>query len=225
MSLDPELLAAFLPEFEAGLVRFAAEPVTATLAPLRAMAEALGIEALAAPLRAAEEALAAGDAAAAAAEVPALRAALAVLAGGEPPPAAEAPLPVLVVDDSATIRRLLRAILAREPRLAIVAEAADGAEALRLMAAHQPALTLLDLEMPVLDGMGFLAAWALRGVGEVLVVSSVAGPGSDQALEALRRGAAGCVAKPSGALSLDLEERAGEEVLAACRRIAGLVPA
>ena len=126
------------------------------------------------------------------------------------------PLRVLVVDDSRTIRRLLREVISADPALEWAGEAADGEEGLRRAAALNPDVTLLDLEMPVLDGMGFLAEWALAGSGAVVVVSSAAPPGSAMALEALRRGALACVAKPSGALSPDLAARAGDAIRAAC---------
>jgi len=99
----------------------------------------------------------------------------------------------------------------------VVGEAMDGAAGLAAQAELRPDLTLLDLEMPVLDGLGFLAEWAVSGHGQVVVVSSAAHPGSAAALEVLRRGAFAAVAKPSGALSPDLAERSGAEILATIR--------
>ncbi|MFL1461412.1 response regulator [Roseococcus sp. DSY-14] len=205
-ALDEELRAALRPEWAADCGALAAAPDAAAaqraLARLRAMAGGVGLDA---PFPAAD------------APLEALRAAAPALAGVLEPPAAAAPLRVLVVDDSRTIRRLLREVLDADPALAWAGEASDGAEGLRKLAALAPDLTLLDLEMPVLDGMGFLAEWALVGGGEVIIVSSAAPPGSATALEALRRGALACVAKPSGALSPDLAARAGDAIRAACR--------
>lgn len=216
---DPELLAAFQEEFAAGCAALAAAPDLAAarrlVAQLSAMVEAMD---LAAP-RAALAALAEEE------TVEALRAAAPRLlaavrnAGAAPPDQAPAPAQarVLIVDDSATIRRLLRDILATDPGFAVVGEAMDGQAGLMELAALRPDLILLDLEMPVCDGMGFLAEWALTGPGEVVVVSSAAQPGSAVALEALRRGARAAVAKPSGALSPDLAARSGEAILRAAR--------
>jgi len=202
-ALDAELLEALRPEWAADCAALAAAPDLAAagriLARLRAMSDGVGLDA---PFPEADAPLEAVRAAAA-------RLARVLDAG---------PIRVLVVDDSRTIRRLLRDVLAADPALAWAGEAQDGAEGLRQMRALEPDLTLLDLEMPVLDGMGFLAEWALAGTGAVVVVSSAAPPGSPLALEALRRGAAGCVAKPSGALSPDLAERAGDDIRAACHR-------
>lgn len=215
---DPELLAAFQEEFAAGCAALAAAPDLAAarrqVAQLLAMAEALEM----APL---SEALAALEGEEALEALRAAAPALAALAAGDTPatdaPAADTTARVLIVDDSATIRRLLREILATDPFFTVVGEAMEGRAGLAELARLRPDLTLLDLEMPVLDGMGFLAEWALTGPGEVMVVSSAAHPGSPAALEALRRGARAAVAKPSGALSPDLAARSGEAILRAAR--------
>ncbi len=201
--MDAELLDAFLPEWASACVRLAEQPGDArALANLRALAEAPGAEALAPHI------------------------------GVLPPEAlaaqAEALLRprkatgVLIIDDSPTMRRILREIIAQDSAFAVLGEAADGEAGLAAMARLQPALTLLDIEMPVLDGLGVLRRWALRGPGLVLVVSSSAQPGGTVALEALRLGAAGVVAKPSGALSLDMADRRGEALLLAARGVLGL---
>jgi CheY-like chemotaxis protein len=215
--MEEELLAAFRAEFAEGCAALAEAPgleaARRILAHLRAMAEGIGHAALAAALAGLAEAE----------ELAAWRAAaprLAALAEGREA-AAPRRIRTLIVDDSAMMRRLLRAILAADPRFEVAGEAADGVEALAALSALAPDLTLLDLEMPRLDGMGVLAEWALTGPGAVLVVSSAAQPGSAAALEVLRRGAWGAVAKPSGALSPDLAARAGEAILAAARAAAG----
>lgn len=220
--IDEELLAAFREEFAAlcADLALAADLAAAqrALGQLRSMADGMEMAPLQARLRELEEA-----------DLDTLRAAaerLAAIASGEaqpePEPAAEErPIRTLIVDDSAMMRRMLRGILAGDPRFAVVGEAADGAAGLAALAELRPDLTLLDLEMPVLDGMGFLAEWAVAGHGAVVVVSSAAHPGSAPALEALRRGAFAAVAKPSGALSPDIAQRAGGEILATARQAAG----
>lgn len=69
---------------------------------------------------------------------------------------------ILLVDDSATVRRELRTLLDLLEGVEVVGEAADGAEGLRLAAALRPDVILLDLEMPVMDG--FAAAPRLRSL-------------------------------------------------------------
>ena len=198
--MDPELLEAFLPEWRAACARLAGGDPRA-LATLRGLAEAPGAEGLAAAIDTTEPA------------------ALATLADAL---AGHITHPVLIVDDSPTMRRILREIITEDAALRCVGEAGDGEAGLEAMARLQPALTLLDIEMPKLDGLGVLRHWALRGPGEVLVVSSSAQAGGDVALEALRLGAAGVVAKPSGALSLDMHERRGAALISAARRVLGL---
>lgn len=214
--MDEELLAAFRDEFAPLSVALAkASDLPAAqrlLAQMQAMADGMEIAPLQARLREV-------------ADIQSL-AALQVAAAGlgsmaEAPPEAR-PVRTLIVDDSAMMRRLLRGILAQDARFTVVGEAVDGAMGLTAQAELHPDLTLLDLEMPVLDGMGFLAEWAVSGHGQVVVVSSAAHPGSVSAQEVLRRGAWAAVAKPSGALSPDLAERSGAEILATAREAVGL---
>lgn len=201
-TMDAELLAAFLPEWQAACAALAAGDARAA-ATLRALAEAPGAEALLPLIDTTPPATLASMAEA--------------ILRGAPPPAS-----VLVVDDSPTMRRIIREIIAADDAFTLAGEAEDGEAALTAMAALQPALTLLDIEMPQLDGLGVLRRWALTGPGEVVVVSSAAQPGSEVALTALRLGAAGVVAKPSGALSLDMAERRGHAVLQAARLALGI---
>jgi CheY-like chemotaxis protein len=222
-TLDPELLDAFLPDFLAGCRRLgeAAEPSAARRAveALAAMAATLGLGSLAGMLAAAP-----ADPAALAPFAAALaRQAEAIAAAGHDLPAPGATKRrVLVVDDSAMMRRLVSEIIAADPDFELVGEAPDGCAALSAMAALRPDLTLLDIEMPELDGIGVLRHWSLRGAGAVVVVSSAARPGSATAIEARRLGAAGIVGKPSGALSPDLRERQGAALRRTARRAAGL---
>ena len=210
--MDEELLAAFREEFLPLCASLATAPDLATaqraLVQMRLMADGMGIAPIQARLRdlVGEETL---DA------LHDLAPALAAMAG-------PTLIRTLIVDDSAMMRRMLRGILAGDARFQVVGEAVDGVAGLMAQAELRPDLTLLDLEMPLLDGMGFLAEWALRGHGQVVVVSSAAHPGSAAALEVLRRGAWAAVAKPSGALSPDIAARAGAEILATAREAAGI---
>lgn len=241
--LDPELLALLLPEWETAAAALAAAGDEAAqrraLDALRGLAGGAEIGSLRDALRALEPLPEPFDPAAAAAGL--LAHARAVVAAGadlpfeaaspppEPNPArcgesgqVATPIRTLVVDDSAMMRRLVRESLRPDPDFAVVAEAADGGEALSRIAEEEPGLILLDIEMPVLDGLGVLRDWALRGSGAVVVVSSAAVPGGEVAVEARRLGASAVVGKPSGAFSPDLGERQGEAIRRAARRAVGL---
>ena len=99
---------------------------------------------------------------------------------------------VLVVDDHAPIRDLVRLVLEGEGYA--VQEAADGAAALRRARAAPPGVILLDLEMPGLDGPGFLAAYRAGPGPHAPVVVLTAAPEAGRRAAAL--GAAGWLGKP-----------------------------
>ena len=112
-------------------------------------------------------------------------------------PAAD--LRVLVVDDSVAVRRSLGDALEREPGFTVCGSAPNGLLALELLAKTRPDVIVLDLEMPVLDGLEFLSR--LRPTHPrlpVLVFSGVVGHANEATLEALWRGASDYLLKPSG---------------------------
>jgi len=86
----------------------------------------------------------------------------------------------------------------------------------------RPDVILLDVEMPTMDGIGFLRQARTRVAAPVIVISSVVRPGSSQAMEAIDLGAADILLKPSGVLSVDLESVRGEELLDAIAAVLGL---
>lgn len=113
-----------------------------------------------------------------------------------------APVRVLVVDDSAFARKVLRLSLDADPRIEVVGTAHDGLEALEKIALLNPDVVTLDLMMPNLDGLGVLKTLASheRPPRVVLVTSSE--ENSELAVEALQRGAVDIVVKPT-ALATD----------------------
>ncbi|ROR32518.1 protein-glutamate methylesterase/protein-glutamine glutaminase [Inmirania thermothiophila] len=106
---------------------------------------------------------------------------------------------VLVVDDAAAVRHLLRVRLAMDREIEVVGTARNGAEALEQIETLRPDVVILDLEMPVLDGRGVLQRLkGRRPRPQVLVFSTYAREGARAAVEALQLGAADFVRKPSG---------------------------
>jgi DNA-binding NarL/FixJ family response regulator len=101
---------------------------------------------------------------------------------------------VLVADDVEDLRRLVTLSLQRSGRFRVVAEAADGAEAVALAQRHQPDLCLLDMAMPVMDGLEALPR--IRDVAPDCVVVVLSGFDAERmASTAMGRGAAGYIAK------------------------------
>jgi two-component system chemotaxis response regulator CheY len=105
---------------------------------------------------------------------------------------------VLVVDDSAAIRKILQRVL-RQTGMAIrtIHEAGDGQEALDLLNAHRVQLVLTDINMPKMDGLQLLAAMkASERWRDVPVVMITTEGGEMKVSEAVKLGAAGYVRKP-----------------------------
>jgi two-component system chemotaxis response regulator CheB len=126
-----------------------------------------------------------------------------------------APLRLLVVDDSAYNRRNIADVFAPyADRVEVVGKAADGEEALRLAALLKPDVITLDLEMPRMDGFTFLRILMSRQPTPVIVVSSYSQ--KENVFKALELGALDFVAKPTAQISpdaTDLREQILEKVL------------
>jgi two-component system chemotaxis response regulator CheB len=116
------------------------------------------------------------------------------------PPPAGAEVRVMLCDDSATARTILRRLLEAEPGIRVVHQAADGRAALEALPVARPDVVLLDLEMPVMDGMTALPL-ILKAAPQaaVIVASALTQRGAKAAIAALAAGAADYVPKPQGA--------------------------
>ena len=109
---------------------------------------------------------------------------------------------ILVVDDSAVIRSLLRSVVSRDAQLEVVATAADGASALGCLETARPDLILLDVEMPVMNGLVTLRELRSRGYRmPVVMCSALTQRGAQVTIQALAAGASDYVAKPHGQAS------------------------
>jgi two-component system, NarL family, response regulator len=105
-----------------------------------------------------------------------------------------APIRIVVADDHPVVREGLAAILRRQPDMVVVGEAANGREALDLCLSHGPDLVLMDLRMPVMDGV--TAAEAIqRGSPRTRVIVLTTYDGDEEIYQALRAGARGYLLK------------------------------
>jgi len=113
---------------------------------------------------------------------------------------------VLVVDDSAFMRKILRHILSQDPQIEVVGVASSGEEALKKIGNIQPDVITLDIEMPGIGGLETLKRIIVENPLPVVVVSAMDKRQADIVMECLEIGAFDFVSKPSGPISLDMAE-------------------
>ena len=119
---------------------------------------------------------------------------------------------IMVVDDAAMMRFVIKSMLDKDSNLHLAGFASNGKEALDQLDEVQPDLILLDLEMPEIGGLEFLRHARLKSQAKVVVLTSMAPKGSSKAMQARALGADAVIAKPSGAISYDLERKRGSEI-------------
>ena len=125
---------------------------------------------------------------------------------------------VLVVDDSAIVRKVLTEELGRYPDIEVVGAAVDPYVARDMIVRLNPDVITLDIEMPRMDGLSFLAKLMKHRPMPVVVVSSLTPENSDTALRALELGAVEVMCKPGSAYSTaDISRRLVQAVRAAAR--------
>lgn len=112
-----------------------------------------------------------------------------------------APVRVLVVDDSAIVRGLIARQLGADPAIVVAATADNGQTALHQLASHPVDVVVLDIEMPVMDGLTVLPLIVERHPGvKVVIASTLSRRNAEISLRALQLGASDYLAKPEGAL-------------------------
>jgi two-component system chemotaxis response regulator CheB len=130
---------------------------------------------------------------------------------------------VLIVDDSAFVRKALTQILGSDPEIDVVGTAMDPVFARQQIAALKPDVLTLDLDMPRMDGMTFLEALMSETPMPVVIVSSITERSAQASVQALELGAIDCVAKPR----LDVTGQIGAigaELIAKVKAAAGARP-
>jgi two-component system chemotaxis response regulator CheB len=126
---------------------------------------------------------------------------------------------VLVVDDSAFMRHALSRLLSEAGGIEIVGAASNGEQGLEMVRTMRPDVVTLDVEMPVLGGLGMLRQVMVEQPTRVIMLSSLTTDGARVTLDALHAGAIDFVAKPDGSLSVDIG-RVGAELVAKVRAAA-----
>ncbi len=145
--------------------------------------------------------------------------------GGEDasrPAQGRAPARVMICDDSAVIRGAINNILEADPGIAVVARVANGRAALDALKLHDIDVVVLDIEMPVMDGMTALPKLLAAQPGiSVIMASTLTARGAEISMRALRLGAADYLPKPS-ANAVAGDQRFGPELIAKVHGLARL---
>jgi two-component system chemotaxis response regulator CheB len=111
---------------------------------------------------------------------------------------------VLIVDDSAFMRKVLETILNSDEHLQVVGQAKDGREAVTLAESLKPDVITMDINMPHVDGLQATAQIMTTNPRPIVIVSSESREGASSTLKALELGAIEFVAKPSSGIDLDM---------------------
>jgi two-component system, chemotaxis family, protein-glutamate methylesterase/glutaminase len=134
---------------------------------------------------------------------------------------------VVVVDDSAFMRKALSTMLAKDPEIVVVATARDGEEGLEMVRLHQPDVVTMDIEMPRMDGLTALRHIMMEMPRPVLMVSSLTNEGAEATLKAMELGAVDFIPKQLSKVSLDIvkieDDLRAKVKLIARRRMSHLV--
>lgn len=113
---------------------------------------------------------------------------------------------VLVVDDSAFMRRAIRTMLEAHPDIEVVGVASNGKIAIEQVEALKPDVVTLDIEMPEMDGLAALRQIKRRSNARVIMCSSLTQEGSHHALQALRLGAEDVIGKDHATVASNIDE-------------------
>ncbi|MFC7372191.1 chemotaxis response regulator protein-glutamate methylesterase [Fictibacillus iocasae] len=116
------------------------------------------------------------------------------------------PINVLVVDDSAFMRKYISDILASDKRIAVIGTARNGIDAFEKVKQLTPDVVTMDVEMPVMDGLDAVKLIMKECAVPVIMLSSSTKKGADSTIQAMSFGAVDFIEKPSGAISLDLKK-------------------
>ena len=117
---------------------------------------------------------------------------------------------VMVVDDSALVRKLMTELLNSDREIEVIAQAADPIFALEKLKKVKPDVITLDIEMPRMDGVTFLTKLMAENPIPVVICSSLAGQGAATTLEALKHGAVDIITKPRVGVKGFLQESSVE---------------
>lgn len=120
---------------------------------------------------------------------------------------ADKPISVLIVDDSSLLRKIIKEMFSGNDQLQVVGEAEHGLKALEMIPELKPDVVILDVNMPVMDGLTTIKHIMIKCPTPVVMFSTLTGQGSLETFEALRYGAVDFLQKPSSLLKEDLKSQ------------------
>ena len=126
---------------------------------------------------------------------------------------------VLIVDDSLMMRTILNDIVLKEGSCNVVGLAENGKIGLDIVKTKKPDIVLLDIEMTIMNGVEFLKRIRLISKAKVIVVSYMIKDNMVKTGMLENLGATKIISKPSGSLSLNLEEERGSDIIKAIRSV------
>ena len=137
-------------------------------------------------------------------------------------PAVAGPLTVMIVDDSAVIRGIFRRTLEAEPTIDVVASVSNGQQAIDALAKRPVDVVVLDIEMPVMDGMTALPKLLelVPGV-KVIMASTLTEKNAEISLEALQKGAADYIPKPTAKYEIHSADSFKRELVEKIKALGG----
>jgi two-component system chemotaxis response regulator CheB len=127
---------------------------------------------------------------------------------------ATTPINVLIVDDSAVVRQVVKQTLESDPGIKVIGAASDPVFAQEYMKRQWPDVIVLDIEMPRMDGLTFLKKLMAERPTPVVICSSLAEKGAEATMNALSAGAVGIITKPKAALKQFLEDSSSDLITA-----------
>lgn len=128
----------------------------------------------------------------------------------------------MLVDDSAVVRGFLSRIFEPENDIVVVATAANGQNAVKSLSRSQPDIILLDVEMPVMNGLEALPEiLKTQPDAKVVMCSTLTHGNANTAIQAMELGAVDCIGKPSSARDINASDQFREDLLRMVRHIGG----
>jgi len=129
------------------------------------------------------------------------------------------PIRVLIVDDSALMRKLITDILSADHTIQIIDTAHNGKDAVEKTQKLKPNVITMDVEMPIMNGIEAVKAIMATTPTPIVMLSALTSAGAETTLEALGAGAVDFIGKPSGSISMDLKT-IGEDILSKVKNAA-----